>query len=110
MSCSAVSIIAGASGAMPEPYSADSMASSNRKTSARSEAGTAVRAKGQVGFRCCQAFGHDVSHVGDQPDHRRSNVPKCVHRSTRGETLRASASLRSAERGAMPFALPDHVS
>ncbi len=100
MSPSAVSIIAGASDAIPDPYSADSIASSNRNTSARSAAGTAVWARVRVGFRRRQALGDDVPHVGDQPDQGRSNGPKCVHRSSRGKGFAGLGQLAFGRDGA----------
>ena len=110
MSPSAVSIIAGASDAIPDPYSADSIASSNRNTSARRARGNRRRGKGRVGFRRRKTLGDDVSHVGDQADQGRSNRPKGVHRSSRREHFAGLSQLTLGRAPGVPSSLPDQIS
>ena len=103
MSPSAVSIIAGASDAIPDPYSADSMASSNRKTSARSTAGTAVWARVASASDAVRpsATMFRMSAINPTRADRMARSASIDRPAAR--TLRASASLRSAVRRACRF-------
>ena len=109
MIASTVSSIAGASDAAPDPYSADSMASSNRKTSARSAAETAVRARIESASDAVRPS-PTILHISaikpmtaDRMDRRASTDRPAASDS------RASASLRWAAPG-VASALPDQVS
>ncbi len=110
MSPSAVSIIAGASDAIPDPYSADSIASSNRNTSARSAAGTAVRAR--------VASASDAVRPSATMFRMSAINPTRADRMARSASIDCPAASGFAGLGQLalgraprvPFSLPDHVS